>query len=564
METEDMGSPMAKNNAFGIGSPSWNLPFPSGNLTAAEILAYLPHWLKSIDVIDRFVTNGGKSLTIAAMINEFRHLPGTGDSVFRPNSVQIMMSYGMRRAGFEDWKVGSHHEYQRPNPKLTETDLDVSTFRTPRETHPKTGPPGCETKQLKHNEPAEPVEFKDLARHVKVHPSGNDALDLSRCVQYALAHKDEEWYFPDDFGALVAKLGGPSAITHLHLDKQIFERRRDYVFLSPTKSTPKPQFKRTSGNKRANTNKVMPQSRQFAGGRSGTPTYSSPLKRMMDVEGTTTIGSRRKSGRLAKKDTKIVRDYESDATDVDSPHSGYSTPAKSRKLNRIPPMPASPSNDSDFVAEASELDDEVPAAEIASEEDLVSPAKAARSRAAARKARHMIRSLSTETQHNIGVHGKQKEVSAPTKAPVLALPATRPVADISPEIMSLASTFSTRKPVFLKPPILSANRLRVDWQSLYLYAAEGCTSVDEMWASALSSARFNGPRRHAPFRELHRLSIPLPADVSDWAENIRWAKEQHKFFGSDTWTEYDYHLELITEHRRAIYWVSEEAVMHSY
>jgi hypothetical protein len=32
------------------------LSFPSGNLTAAEILAYLPHWLKSVDVVDRFVT----------------------------------------------------------------------------------------------------------------------------------------------------------------------------------------------------------------------------------------------------------------------------------------------------------------------------------------------------------------------------------------------------------------------------------------------------------------------------------------------------------------------------
>lgn len=212
MEVVVMGSPLAKNNAFGIGSPSWNLPFPSGNLTAAEILAYLPHWLKSIDVVDRFVTNGGKSLTIAAMINEFRYLPGNGDTVFRPNSVQIMMSYGMRRAGFQNWTVSSHHEYPRSSPNLLDTNLDVSNFRTPCETHPKTGPPGYDIKQLKHNKAADPVEFKDLARHVKSHPSGNDALDLARCVQYALAHGDEQWFFPDDFGALVHKLGGPSTL----------------------------------------------------------------------------------------------------------------------------------------------------------------------------------------------------------------------------------------------------------------------------------------------------------------------------------------------------------------
>jgi hypothetical protein len=136
--------------------------------------------------------------------------------------------------------------------------------------------------------------------------------------------------------------------------------------------------------------------------------------------------------------------------------------------------------------------------------------------------------------------------------------------DVSPEMMSLARAFSARKPIFLQPPVLSDNRLRVDWSTIYLYAAEGCTTMDEMWATALSSTRFNGPRRHAPFRELHRLTDPLPTDESDWAENIRWAKEQYKFFGSTTWTEYDYHLELITEHRRAVYWVSEEAIMYSY
>ncbi|KAF2245063.1 hypothetical protein BU26DRAFT_568369 [Trematosphaeria pertusa] len=69
------------NNAFGAGSPSWNLPFPNGDLTAAEIIAYCPHRLKSVDVIDCFVTNGGKSHAISIMINEFRYQPG-GDTTF--------------------------------------------------------------------------------------------------------------------------------------------------------------------------------------------------------------------------------------------------------------------------------------------------------------------------------------------------------------------------------------------------------------------------------------------------------------------------------------------------
>jgi len=307
-----MGSPLAKNNAFGVGSPSWNLSFPAGNLTSAEILAYLPHWLKSVDVVDRFITNGGKSWTIAAMINEFRYLPGDEDSVFRPNSAQIMMSYGMRRAGFEDWTVGTHHQYERPNPDIDENNLDVRTFRPPRSTHPKSAPPGCSGKKLKHNAAPEPIEFKDLALHIKKHPSGSDALDLSRCVQYAVTHPDEKWSFPDDFETLVNKLGGPATVTHSHLDRQIFGRREEYVFPSPTRSTPRSKHSRTPTSKRTGSGKVMPQSRRFTG-RSTTPASGSPLKRMMTAEDMVQAGSRRKSGRLANKAIVSLKEYDSDA-----------------------------------------------------------------------------------------------------------------------------------------------------------------------------------------------------------------------------------------------------------
>jgi hypothetical protein len=308
-----MGSPLAKNNAFGIGSPSWNLSFPSGNLTAAEILAYLPHWLKSVDVVDRFVTNGGKSYTIAAIINEFRYLPGDGDAIFRPNSVQIMMSYGMRRAGYEDWTVGTHCDFVRPNPELEETNLNVQTFRPPRATHPKSAPSGQQARRLKHNEEAEPVEFKDLALHVRKHPSGSDALDLARCVAHALAHPDEDWYFPNDFEALVKKLGGPADVTHSHLDWQIFSRRDDYTFPSPAKSTPRSKHTRTPTSRRTGSGQVMPQSRRFTV-RSTTPASGSPLKRMMTAEDMAQHGSRRKSGRLVNKASINFKEYDSDAT----------------------------------------------------------------------------------------------------------------------------------------------------------------------------------------------------------------------------------------------------------
>lgn len=184
------------------------------------------------------------------------------------------------------------------------------------------------------------------------------------------------------------------------------------------------------------------------------------------------------------------------------------------------------------------------------------------------KARQVIRSISTETQRNIHELKRQKRGGSKVTNVIAArFPSPTsfdPDVYISPEVLSLAREHPRRLPTFLQPPVLSSNRLRIDPSSIYLYAAEGCTTLDAMWATALSYARFNGPRRHAPFRELYTLSEPDGRDASDWAENIRWAKEQYRVFGSDTWTEYDYHLERITEHRRAVFWVSEEAVMATY
>jgi hypothetical protein len=306
-----MNSPLAKNNAFGIGSPSWNLPFPAGSFTAAEVLAYFPHWLKSIDVIDRFITNGGKSSTIAATINEFRHLPGEGDNLFRPNSVQIMMSFAMRRAGYKDWIVRSHSKFQRFNPDLTELDLNVQGFRTPRETHPKSVPVGRDPDRMAHNKEAAPVEFKTLALHVKIHPAGSDALDLARCVQYAVAYPEETWYFPTDFDDMVNMLGGPATITHSHLDRQIFARRASFVFPSPIKSTPGSKSKATPKSKHTGSNQVMALSHRLTG-RTTVPATGSPLKQMTKANEAVEIGGRRKSGRLAGKASMNLPEYDSD------------------------------------------------------------------------------------------------------------------------------------------------------------------------------------------------------------------------------------------------------------
>jgi hypothetical protein len=242
---------IAKNNAFGKGCPSWNLSFPDGNLTAAEIFAYLPHWLKSVDVIIRLADHGGRSVIMTHLLNKYRNMP-TGKQLL-PNSVTVMMQYAMRRTGRDNWSIGTRGNFPYDR-SYDENSVYVGDFRPPRLTHPKSASTKQKSKKehLARNSAADPVPFKDLALHVKEHPSGDDALDLTRCVRYALKHPKEKWMFPTDFVALVKHIGGPVTVTHSHLDRQLFGRY-DHLHDAHDPSRPPAKWNRTKGKRKRRT-----------------------------------------------------------------------------------------------------------------------------------------------------------------------------------------------------------------------------------------------------------------------------------------------------------------------
>ena len=236
------------NNCFGNGSPSWNVEFPVGNLTAAEIIAYFPHWLKSVDVVNRFICNGGGAGIIVGMVNEFRHLPGGID--MKRNSILIMMQNAMRNFNLGQWTVGTHTNFMDMG-IWDSDDLSVASFRCPRVTHPKSG------HAVAFNAPAGPVEFRDLALHVKKHPSGPDALDLTRCVAWARSHPQQSWLFPDDYDRLVNLLGGARNIIPANTDSETFTRRSDYQVTplatpAPTQRRPTVLHRASRGDNRNN------------------------------------------------------------------------------------------------------------------------------------------------------------------------------------------------------------------------------------------------------------------------------------------------------------------------
>lgn len=131
----------------------------------------------------------------------------------------------------------------------------------------------------------------------------------------------------------------------------------------------------------------------------------------------------------------------------------------------------------------------------------------------------------------------------------------------TPQQISAAAAWLYHPPVYINPPALSLDRLTINPWNVHFYAEEGCNTPEQQWASALSFYRFDGgPRTSSPFRELHRLTQPAVWDTDDFAENVRWAQQQYRLYGVDTWTEYDAHLELITTARQSFKWFSEEAI----
>jgi hypothetical protein len=77
-----------------------------------------------------------------------------------------------------------------------------------------------------------------------------------------------------------------------------------------------------------------------------------------------------------------------------------------------------------------------------------------------------------------------------------------------------------------------------------------------------SAYAFGGPRRSPPYRQLYCIDLPDPADVSAWAENMRWDFAQNTLFRCpcrpDAWNESSEHMEYIVQIRGDRGWKSDE------
>ena len=207
---------------FGPAAPPADLPFPiHANITVVELLTFLPNSVRCADVIYRFISNGGTRRGICRIVNAQRQLSIDWTSASCGNAIY----HAMHRAGYVGWTVKLHHLFHNQRESTwDEARIDVASFRTPGQVIGK-------------GAPSAGIPFKNLGTDVRQMPSENDALDLTRMVQYCVQRPEEHWMYPRDYGILLGRLGGPTIVRKEHLDGAAFNR---WLELRPPQPRPAP------------------------------------------------------------------------------------------------------------------------------------------------------------------------------------------------------------------------------------------------------------------------------------------------------------------------------------
>lgn len=219
--------PHKLGNWFGPNVPSPNLPFPpSANITAVELLTFLPHSLKSHNVVNRLVSNGFTRNAIWTITNNNRDL----EREWPANTCGITIYATMRSVGYDGWTVTIHDRWFKDEvkKKWNANSISVAGFQVP-----------CQTEKELKNSFAPPIPFAQLVTDIRQLPKQSDALDLTRMVQYAVEHPDEGWMYPKHYDKLLSRLGGPMKVQVEHTDLHAY-RRWQYVTAPPPSRRPSP------------------------------------------------------------------------------------------------------------------------------------------------------------------------------------------------------------------------------------------------------------------------------------------------------------------------------------
>lgn len=218
---------------FAQDIPSVDLKLLSGgqDLGAVEIVTFFPHWLRNGDVARRLLMNGSTQAHFVNVLSSHCHL-ARGN--MNPNTVLKWLQEGMRKiTGNPNWARRKHLVHMsrtncNPN-NLTLLGCRLNIEHQPRR---------CAKRVI-----IQSISFHELGRHVRQMPQGDDRLDLTRFVEYAMRHPEEGLQFPQDFDILAQKLG-TAQVSPRHLDAAAAARwsQRRAIVQQPQTALPHPQI----------------------------------------------------------------------------------------------------------------------------------------------------------------------------------------------------------------------------------------------------------------------------------------------------------------------------------
>ncbi|KAH7385352.1 hypothetical protein DE146DRAFT_200005 [Phaeosphaeria sp. MPI-PUGE-AT-0046c] len=422
-EPEQKRKPKIRENLFGPYEPPHSIGFPAhANITAYELVTFLPNSLRSTDVVYRFASNGATRSAIWSMVNTARDL----QKEWRIELCGLAVNKTMEDAGYDGWTMKLHDRWKNALTVIwDERQLNVDNFRTFAELHGG-------------DRPKEATPFKNLALFVRSMLQGNDALDMTRMVQYCVDNLAEEWMYLRDFEKLLKHVGGPRAISYAHFDRSSFARWDTRV--PPPHRTwsieEKQAAKDLSRSKRTKTKRKVDSS-----------TLTTSMSEVKARDPTPGIVARVKT--RARPEKRVTR------------------------------------NMNDLGAENAE-----------------------------------------EGQRAVAFGEKRSEAYKRAVAQYVA------------------------PPEHVAAPTLT--------DVYFAFRAEHEVGETEPF----SAYAFGGPRHQAPFRMLRDVQEPHRADISGWAENLRWALEQETYFGyamvNRGWNESPMHMQWIAFIRQEQVWASDE------
>ena len=194
------------------GAPPRDVPFPKdANMTAVELLTFLPNHLTSFDVVYRFASNKATCHAMVPILYAHRNVT-TPSRRHTSEYCHRTMRNIMREGGRAGWRLEEHAK--RFEGELRDWDpsnLSVGAFRT-------------RAQVLGEGEVEDNVLFAGLAQGVQNMPQGSDALDLTRMIEHCLRHPSENWMYPYHYKELLEKVGGGQPPTAANTDQEIFQR----------------------------------------------------------------------------------------------------------------------------------------------------------------------------------------------------------------------------------------------------------------------------------------------------------------------------------------------------